>query len=226
MGKYEPLGHFLLKQNSEFLALSFSEIEQLLGRKLPASSREHRAWWSNNPQNNVMTREWLNAGYETESVDLGAEKLVFRKVKARVPNPESSSNLKGRVGGKYRPLGDYLKRQDEERISMTFSEIEDIIGSNLPGSKIYPAWWSNNPGNNTMTQEWLNAGYYTVSVDTAGAKLIFKRIQGSAGADHKSEQELPDHPIWGSMAGTITVVPGVDLTEPMEFEWGGTLYNE
>jgi transcriptional regulator with XRE-family HTH domain len=40
------------------------------------------------------------------------------------------------------------------------------------------------------------------------------------------DEDLPDHPIWGSMAGTVTVMPGVDLTAPMEFEWSGKLYNE
>ena len=34
------------------------------------------------------------------------------------------------------------------------------------------------------------------------------------------------HPIFGCMEGTITVMPGVDLTEPMDFEWSGKLYNE
>jgi transcriptional regulator with XRE-family HTH domain len=36
------------------------------------------------------------------------------------------------------------------------------------------------------------------------------------------------HPIFGSMAGTITIMPGVDLTAPMDWdvEWGEKLYNE
>ncbi|MDH0613896.1 MULTISPECIES: helix-turn-helix transcriptional regulator [unclassified Agrobacterium] len=34
------------------------------------------------------------------------------------------------------------------------------------------------------------------------------------------------HPIFGCMKGTITVMPDVDLTEPMDFEWGEKLYNE
>lgn len=37
------------------------------------------------------------------------------------------------------------------------------------------------------------------------------------------------HPIFGSMKGTITVMPGVDLTAPMDwdgYEWGEKLYNE
>ena len=45
-------------------------------------------------------------------------------------------------------------------------------------------------------------------------------------AEQVDDEDLPDHPIWGSMLGTIRVKPGVDLTAPMEFEWGGKLYNE
>ncbi|MGK9050573.1 helix-turn-helix domain-containing protein [Neorhizobium petrolearium] len=36
------------------------------------------------------------------------------------------------------------------------------------------------------------------------------------------------HPAYGCMKGTITVMPGVDLTAPMDWdeEWGEKLYNE
>jgi transcriptional regulator with XRE-family HTH domain len=36
------------------------------------------------------------------------------------------------------------------------------------------------------------------------------------------------HPIFGCMKGTMTVMPGVDLTAPMDWdeEWGEKLYNE
>lgn len=36
------------------------------------------------------------------------------------------------------------------------------------------------------------------------------------------------HPIFGCMKGTITIMPGVDLTAPMDWdeEWGEKLYNE
>lgn len=84
MGKYEPLGKFLRSQQLERITLSFAEIERILKAKLPAS-KMHRAWWSNNPDNNVMTREWLEAGYETEAVDVNAGKLVFRKQKKVLP---------------------------------------------------------------------------------------------------------------------------------------------
>jgi hypothetical protein len=82
LGKYEPLKSFLKSQEEVFVAMTFLEIEAILGSKLPPS-KSQRAFWSNNPNNNVMTREWLDAGYETESVDLLREKLVFRRRDSR-----------------------------------------------------------------------------------------------------------------------------------------------
>ncbi len=62
MGKYEPLGVFLRGQRSEEVPLTFDEIERITGVKLPPKAQHHRAWWSNNPSNNVMTKVWFEAG--------------------------------------------------------------------------------------------------------------------------------------------------------------------
>ena len=78
MGKYAALRDFLIEQDECAVPITFAEIERLLGQPLPAS-KASRAWWSNNPDNNVMTREWLAAGYLTESVDVQGQKLVFRR---------------------------------------------------------------------------------------------------------------------------------------------------
>lgn len=80
MGKYEPLTNFLRKQSRDEVRMTFSEIEKLIGGKLPSSSAHHRAWWSNNPSNSVMTKAWLAAGFKSEQVDIEGRKLVFRRV--------------------------------------------------------------------------------------------------------------------------------------------------
>src|ERR1700759_4204630 len=72
MGKYEPLGVFLRGQRSEEVPLTFREIEKITGVKLPPKAQHHRAWWSNNAANNVMTKVWLNAGFESAQVDMEA----------------------------------------------------------------------------------------------------------------------------------------------------------
>ena len=79
MGKYEPLANYLRQLGQERVQMKFDEIEGVLGFPLPPSSRKHRAWWSNNPSNNVMTYAWIEAGYQTEDVDLEQRKLIFRR---------------------------------------------------------------------------------------------------------------------------------------------------
>ncbi|MBW8813823.1 MAG: hypothetical protein JF588_10400 [Caulobacterales bacterium] len=78
MGRYEPLHAFLAGQQGDRIPITFGEIEQLLGVRLPASKR-YPAWWSNNPSNNPMTKVWLAAGFVTEQVDTAAGRLVFRR---------------------------------------------------------------------------------------------------------------------------------------------------
>jgi len=126
---------------------------------------------------------------------------------------------------KYEPLGQYLIRQSRMYIPMTFREIERILGRNLPPSKTHRAWWSNNPTNNVMTQQWLNAGYETESVDIAAEKLVFRRINRAAetGSPDQRDGDEPDalsDPIFGCMKGTMTIPSDLDLTAPADPDWG------
>jgi hypothetical protein len=89
MGKYQNLGAFLQKQRAREVPLTFREIEKITGAKLPPKAQHHRAWWSNNPSNNVMTKVWLEAGYESAQVDINARKLVLRRI-IKEPNEEPS----------------------------------------------------------------------------------------------------------------------------------------
>lgn len=129
---------------------------------------------------------------------------------------------------KYATLGAYLRRQPVSRIPMTFAEIEKIIGGKLPASQRYPAWWSNNPMNNTMTRVWLDAGFETEQVDVAGRKLVFRRMSGRAGAstvEHAAnEGSVGEHPLFARIRGTAHVPDGVDLTGPADPDWGDLDY--
>lgn len=80
MSKYDSLGAFLKAQPVGHVPMTFDQIEHLLGFKLPPVAKRARAWWSNNPSNNVMTKVWTAAGFRSEQVDMASEKLVFRRV--------------------------------------------------------------------------------------------------------------------------------------------------
>ena len=121
---------------------------------------------------------------------------------------------------KYTPLGEYLKKQSREYVSMTFAEIEKITGVKLPPSSRYRAWWSNNDFNSVLTKVWLEAGFESEQVDMDKRRLVFRRVRGAkAGAG----EETPFHPLYGYMKGLIRVMPGVDLTQPADPEWAARL---
>lgn len=87
MSKYDPLENWLEQVDDDAVPMGFSEIEHVLGFELPPSSRTQRAWWSNNASNNVMTKAWLDAGFETANVDMQEETLTFKRVKAKPALP-------------------------------------------------------------------------------------------------------------------------------------------
>jgi len=124
--------------------------------------------------------------------------------------------------GKYDPLKAFLQSQSTARVPMQFAEIEDLLGFKLPGSKQYPAWWSNNPSNNTMTKAWLSAGFMTENVDIASERLVFRRARERL--DHAPPTRSPasagGYPGFGGLKGTVRVAEGFDLTSPADPEWG------
>ena len=93
MSKYSALGDYLKRQGHERVPMTFGEIEKITGVKLPRSAHKHRPWWSNNPNNSVLTKVWIAAGFESEQVDMTSRKLVFRRV--RKPKIESAANQTG-----------------------------------------------------------------------------------------------------------------------------------
>lgn len=65
--------------------------------------------------------------------------------------------------GKYTPLTYWLQSQNLDKISLSFSEIEKIIGKSLPPSAYkYSRWWVNNE-NNPQGKSWIDAGYYVTN---------------------------------------------------------------
>ncbi len=77
--KYDPLARHLKAQRADLVRMKFSDIERIIGAKLPPSADHNRAYWSNNAANSVLTKAWLAAGFRSEQVDLAARKIVFRR---------------------------------------------------------------------------------------------------------------------------------------------------
>ena len=90
MSKYAPLAKHLRGSSQTTVGMTFDEIECILGTKLPPSAFKHRAWWSNNPTNSVITNAWLEAGYKTANVDMLDRTLEFRRFSSDAPSSGTS----------------------------------------------------------------------------------------------------------------------------------------
>jgi hypothetical protein len=67
---YDPLRERLLSESGQSIRLTFSEIEAILGRKLPASAFKFTAWWSNEISLKLahsQARAWLHAGFRAKA---------------------------------------------------------------------------------------------------------------------------------------------------------------
>lgn len=118
---------------------------------------------------------------------------------------------------KYSPIESHLRDSGQERVPMTFQQIERVIGAPLPPSAFRDrAMWSNNRANWVMTQYWLAAGYKTESVDMKNGRLVFRR---TAPAAPPADAGSPFARSFGALKGTVTIAPGVDLTDPIDADW-------
>lgn len=134
---------------------------------------------------------------------------------------------------KYAPLATYLSKSGRETLSMSFAEIERIIGADLPPSAFkHRPWWSNNPSNSVITYAWLEAGYLTEQVDMAGQTLVFRKSPQDASATEAGNADAQDEVpapagvhegffsrFFGVLKGTVTIKPGTDLTAPVGKDW-------
>jgi hypothetical protein len=124
---------------------------------------------------------------------------------------------------KYEPLPQFLASVGGTAHRMSFREIEQVLGFKLPKSAYeHEACWSNNATGHSHARVWMKFGWRTQAVDLAGRKVTFELARPEIAPQPKRDP-------WGCMAGTITILPGTDLTAPTGEPWNaesGRLLNE
>lgn len=77
---------------------------------------------------------------------------------------------------KYSALSQYLASLSQDSVELSFSQIEDILGDNLPRfARTRSQWWANGIGKHSWSQLWLAAGWKTEGLDLKGSKVSFRR---------------------------------------------------
>ena len=78
------------------------------------------------------------------------------------------------LGNKYQALYLYLRQRHEDTVTLSFAEIEAMVGGPLPPSaRVQRAWWSNRSRGAVQAVSWMNAGYHVQTIDLAGEQVTF-----------------------------------------------------
>ncbi len=89
----------------------------------------------------------------------------------------------------YKGLRDYLSSNSEHELTLTYDQIERILGRPLPGSAHGPhkrQWWANTT-THSQARSWLEAGR-RARIDVANERVVFTREQrAESGANAPSD---------------------------------------
>jgi hypothetical protein len=83
-GSYAPFSKYLRDQapDKDLVETTFQQLEAILGKQLPRSAYEYRAWWSNDPAK-PQSAAWLEEGWRTTSINMTERRLTFVRTNER-----------------------------------------------------------------------------------------------------------------------------------------------
>ena len=77
---------------------------------------------------------------------------------------------------KYEPLTDYLRTHRGDACSLSFPDIERIIGCSLPASaREHRSWWGNDR-THTQARAWMQAGFGAELTSRRVERVVFRRV--------------------------------------------------
>jgi hypothetical protein len=81
---------------------------------------------------------------------------------------------------RYAPLAIWLQSQpaNQDRIPLSFQEIEDIIGGDLPlSARTHRSWWANDSVGHVQSRQWLDVSWRVAQTNLTEEKVTFARIK-------------------------------------------------
>jgi hypothetical protein len=130
--KYAPLSMFLARRAkyANYVTLSFSRIEDIIGDELPSSALNQRQWWNNNIGRS-HSESWLTVGWAVEDVSLGKKEVVFKKEKPTDIRKTGKRQRRKPVSSAFKALA--LKRKPKKpaapsktRLAMVRARAENV----------------------------------------------------------------------------------------------------
>lgn len=108
--------------------------------------------------------------------------------------------------GRYDPLYEYLRSASRDEIILSFSDIEKVLGFELPLSAYtYSAWWVN--GGHSQANAWLDAGYKVGRIDVSEKAVTFCKTDVSMTKELKKQKANVNKQVRINVATTDSTFP-------------------
>lgn len=135
--------------------------------------------WLSRHQSAVIDYFKIGANEVIQKNDHESEALNANKtstISEILPADETISLNRSR----YAPLALLLQNQTfaQNKLQLTFQEIEEIIGDQLPASaRRHRSWWANDSVSHPQSQQWLNVGWRVATINMNEESVIFTGIE-------------------------------------------------
>lgn len=126
--KYRLLSDYLHDSKDNRVSLTFSDIENMLGFKLPPSAYTHRAFWANTTSHSIAL-SWLGVGYETVEVDIEKGIVAFEQKRQYGEDGAKVSRFisEEQFQNAYRSAGLWFVAMYMEAFLMRIDELKDDV---------------------------------------------------------------------------------------------------
>ncbi|GAA3809745.1 GmrSD restriction endonuclease domain-containing protein [Cellulomonas soli] len=96
------------------------------------------------------------------------------------------------VPGAYEAFGAWLNEQGSDVVSLSFDQVEDVLGAPLPPSaRTYSQHWRGYAGS-ALCRAIVDAGWEAAAVDTVAERVVLQRLPATE-HDLNDENDLPSH---------------------------------
>ena len=119
---------------------------------------------------------------------------------------------------KYAALGGFLETVTDNEITVSFAQIERLLGEALPKSASdYDAWWSNSPVAGRHNKIWLDRGWQTADLNRKAKTVRFHRIgNANVASDRSAARRIDTEP----SPTLLEIAPVAALNEiSLKFAW-------
>ena len=100
--------------------------------------------------------------------------------------------------GRYQRLYSHLCSLPDREWRVSFTDIEAVLGFELPGSaRMHRPWWSNQIDGHSQAIAWMAAGWETAEVDVRGETLLLRRRETNTIRRPSLDEVWPVHSAGG-----------------------------